>query len=269
MSPGHDEASFNGAYRSNHEAYIIHYSSMHVQDIVVIPINQQTSSLAPRSRCLASRLDRNKNSPQQILQFYSIFIYVTDHKRKENNIMSLKRGLTSLAVRVCRAESTMTSSTSWAQSCGVSTSRYFSQENNNHRVTDVVAAAGVPSLRHGRKVTIYAPPKTAMQSGSSQTLQGGAPAWKLVLEIDPKWANPLLGWTSTADAVETMTRQLQFFTKEDAIAYCTKNGIAYEVEEPVVVNKKRPKRFQGYGANFDVKRLKGGTPIGGLRSERQ
>ena len=138
---------------------------------------------------------------------------------------------------------------------------------SSHTVTDVVAAAGVPPLRPGRKVTIYAPPKTAMQSGSAQTLQGGAPAWRLVLEIDPKWANPLLGWTSTADAVETMTRQLTFFTKDAAVAYCEKNGIAYEVEEAVVVNKKRPKRFQGYGANFDVKRLKGGTPIGGLKSE--
>lgn len=139
---------------------------------------------------------------------------------------------------------------------------------SSHTVTDVVAAAGVPPLRPGRKVTIYAPPKTAMQSGSAQTLQGGAPAWRLVLEIDPKWANPLLGWTSTADAVETMTRQLTFFTKDAAVAYCEKNGIAYEVEEAVIVNKTRPKRFQGYGANFDVKRLKGGKPIGGLRSER-
>lgn len=184
--------------------------------------------------------------------------------------MFMRRGITSLSLRLCRAETSLASSTTLAQSSSISTSRVFSEEEqHNHRVTDVVAAAGVPSLREGRKVTIYAPPKTAMQSGSSQTLQGGAPAWRLVLEIDPKWANPLLGWTSTADAVETMTRQLQFFTKEEAIAYCTKNGIAYEVEEAVVVNKKRPKRFQGYGANFDVKRLKGGTPIGGLRSEQK
>jgi NADH dehydrogenase (ubiquinone) Fe-S protein 4 len=182
----------------------------------------------------------------------------------------MRRGITCLGIRVLRTESTLASSTSCTQSSSISTSftSFTSEDTKNHRVTDVLAAAGVPSLRHGRKVTIYAPPKTAMQSGSSQTLQGGAPAWRLVLEIDPKWANPLLGWTSTADAVETMTRQLQFFTKEDAIAYCTKNGIAYEVEEAVVVNKKRPKRFQGYGANFDVKRLKGGTPIGGLRSEQ-
>jgi hypothetical protein len=98
---------------------------------------------------------------------------------------------------------------------------------------------------------------------------GGAPAWRLVLEVEPKWANPLLGWTSTADAIETVTRQLQFYTKEDAIAYCDKNGIEYVVEEATPVKKTRPKRFQGYGNNFEVKRLPGGTPIGGLRSERK
>lgn len=187
----------------------------------------------------------------------------------------LRKGISALGIKVRNVDSLASSSTA-RRACSISTwrsSSLYSEEDSEkttqHRVTDVVAAAGVPSLRTGRKVTIYAPPKTAMQSGSSQTLQGGAPAWKLVLEIDPKWANPLLGWTSTADAVETVTRQLQFFTKEAAIAYCTKNGIAYDVEEAAVVNKKRPKRFQGYGANFDVKRLKGGTPVGGLRSERQ
>lgn len=103
----------------------------------------------------------------------------------------------------------------------------------------------------------------------STVIVGGAPAWRLVLEVEPKWANPLLGWTSTADAIETVTRQLQFYTKEEAIAYCEKNGIEYVVEEAAVVKKTRPKRFQGYGNNFEVKRLSGGKPIGGLRSERK
>jgi NADH dehydrogenase (ubiquinone) Fe-S protein 4 len=104
---------------------------------------------------------------------------------------------------------------------------------------------------------------------TSECGAGGAPAWRLVLEIEPKWANPLLGWTSTADAIETVTRQLQFYTKEEAIAYCEKNGIEYVVEEATPVKKTRPKRFQAYGNNFEVKRLPGGTPIGGLRSERK
>mmetsp|Transcript_8112 Transcript_8112/g.16286 ORF Transcript_8112/g.16286 Transcript_8112/m.16286 type:complete len:180 (+) Transcript_8112:53-592(+) len=158
---------------------------------------------------------------------------------------------------------------------GVQGSASTTARSSNHlyssdsHVTDYVAASGMPPIRPGRKVTIHAPPKTPMQSGSAQTLQGGAPAWRLVLEVEPKWANPLLGWTSTADAIETVTRQLQFYTKEDAIAYCDKNGIEYVVEEATPVKKTRPKRFQGYGNNFEVKRLPGGTPIGGLRSERK
>jgi len=77
-----------------------------------------------------------------------------------------------------------------------------------------------------------------------------------------------MGWTSTADQVETVTRQLYFSSKEEAIAWAKKSGIEFEIEEPAVVPKNRPKRFPGYGANFDVNRLKGGKPMGGLRSEQ-
>ncbi len=76
-----------------------------------------------------------------------------------------------------------------------------------------------------------------------------------------------MGWTSTADTLETVSRQLYFKTKEAAIAFVEKNGMDYEVVEPAEVPKYRPKRFPGYGSNFDVNRLPGGKPIGGLRSE--
>lgn len=139
----------------------------------------------------------------------------------------------------------------------------------DHTRSDVAAASGMDPMHRGRKLTIYALPKTAMQSGSAQTLQGGAPAWRIVAEVESKWTNPLQGWTSTADPLETTLRQLTFFSAKEAAAYCDKMGYKYEIEAPVAVNKSvRPKRFQGYGANFDVKRLKGGVPIGGLRSEQ-
>ena len=143
------------------------------------------------------------------------------------------------------------------------------QDKEEHIRTDVMAASGMDPMQNSkRKLTIYAVPKTAMQSGSAQTLQGGAPAWRIVAEVERKWANPLQGWTSTADPLETTLRQLTFFTMEEAAAYCDKMGYKYEIEEAVKVNKMvRPKRFQGYGNNFGVNRLKGGTPIGGLRSE--
>lgn len=143
-----------------------------------------------------------------------------------------------------------------------------SQEKKEHTLTDVAVASGMDPMQPERKLTIYCVPKTAMQSGSAQTIQGGAPAWRIVAEVESKWSNPLMGWTSTADPLETTLRQLTFFSAEEAAAYCDKMGYKYEIEAPVAVNKSvRPKRFQGYGANFDVKRLKGGVPIGGLRSE--
>jgi hypothetical protein len=77
-----------------------------------------------------------------------------------------------------------------------------------------------------------------------------------------------MGWTSTADTSETVTRQMYFSTKDAAIAFAEKNGLEYKVVEPAEVPTYRPKRYPGYGSNFDVNRLPGGTPKGGLRSEQ-
>jgi len=54
----------------------------------------------------------------------------------------------------------------------------------------------------------------------------------------------LQGWTSTTDAMNMVT--LDFANKEDAIAYATRNGWPYEVEEPHEFALK-PKN---YGSNF-------------------
>jgi hypothetical protein len=40
---------------------------------------------------------------------------------------------------------------------------------------------------------------------------------------------PLMGWTSSGDMKQQL--RLQFDTKDEAIAYCERNGIAYEVFE--------------------------------------
>lgn len=93
----------------------------------------------------------------------------------------------------------------------------------------------------------------------------GTPNWRIAVEVEGKWVNPLMGWTSTADHIETVSRKLQFTSKDAAIAWCEKMGMRYEIAEPGVITSKRPKRFNGYGSNFDVARK--GTPVGGLRSE--
>ncbi|MBA5777100.1 ETC complex I subunit [Stappia sp. F7233] len=72
---------------------------------------------------------------------------------------------------------------------------------------------------------IYRPAKTAMQSGKGKTHQ-----WVLDYEPEsPRSIEPLMGYTSSADMKQQI--RLRFPTKEEAIAYARRNGIAYRVEE--------------------------------------
>lgn len=73
---------------------------------------------------------------------------------------------------------------------------------------------------------IYRPARTATQSGTAKTEQ-----W--VLEFEPaarKQAEPLMGWTSSTDMNAQV--KLKFPSLEDAIAYATRENIAYRVEMP-------------------------------------
>ena len=73
---------------------------------------------------------------------------------------------------------------------------------------------------------IYKPTRTAMQSGSARTK-----CW--VLEYGPeapRELDPLMGWTSSRDMRSQL--RLAFESKEEAIAYAERNGIAYRLEEP-------------------------------------
>jgi len=87
---------------------------------------------------------------------------------------------------------------------------------------------------------IYKPSRSAMQSG-----KGKSENWLLEFESDaPRTTDPLMGWTSSADTRQQL--RLSFETKELAIAYATKNGLAYVVapEAPVRMHKK------SYSDNF-------------------
>lgn len=120
----------------------------------------------------------------------------------------------------------------------------------------------------GRVAHIYAPARTASQQGQGKTatLQAKGPAWKIEFEVQQKWQNRLIGWTSTADPLENVGRAaLSFNTKEEAIAFAKKNGFDPVVREPQVRRPDRQKRFMSYGDNYSVKRH--GYPIGGMRSE--
>lgn len=137
---------------------------------------------------------------------------------------------------------------------------------------ELSAANGAPLSAFGdRVVTIYTPSRNPMQSGRANTDWKGAErgAWRLFLEPSTKWTNPLIGWTSTSDALEHVLRGpgMFFGSQDEAVKFCTLRGWPYRVEDPPPVNEERPKRYHSYGDNFSVKRK--GVPVGGLRSELQ
>jgi hypothetical protein len=87
---------------------------------------------------------------------------------------------------------------------------------------------------------IYKPAKTAMQSGKAKTKN-----WVLDFEpSEPKEVEPLMGWTTSGDTRQQV--RLHFDTKEEAIAYCERNGVSYQVFDPRTT--KRP--FISYSDNF-------------------
>lgn len=90
---------------------------------------------------------------------------------------------------------------------------------------------------------IYLPARTATQSGPSRD--------KWVLEFEPespRQIEPLMGWTSSTDMKSQI--KLRFDNKEEAIAYATRNGIAYRVEEP----KAPTRKVVSYSDNFKYNR---------------
>ena len=87
---------------------------------------------------------------------------------------------------------------------------------------------------------IYKPSRNAMQSGKGKTGE-----WILEFEAEARRGRePLMGWTSSAETRQQL--RLQFDTKEQAIAYAEREGLAFSVapEAPVRIHKK------SYSENF-------------------
>lgn len=80
---------------------------------------------------------------------------------------------------------------------------------------------------------IYKPAKTAMQSGQANTKD-----WVIDFEPEvPRQVEPLMGWTSSFDTRAQV--RLRFETKEEAIAYCEREGVAYQVFESTPAKRAR------------------------------
>ena len=87
---------------------------------------------------------------------------------------------------------------------------------------------------------IYKPAKTAMQSGAAKTKE-----W--MLDYEPEQARvvePLMGWTSSGDMRQQV--RLRFHTPEEAIAYCERNGVPYQLAEAKIPAR----RTMSYSDNF-------------------
>jgi hypothetical protein len=92
---------------------------------------------------------------------------------------------------------------------------------------------------------IYRPAKTAMQSGTAKSTR-----W--LLEFDQERAreiDPLMGWTSASDMRQQV--KLWFDTREEAIAYAQRNGIAAIVEGHSAAKR----RTMAYSDNFKFNRV--------------
>jgi ETC complex I subunit conserved region len=92
---------------------------------------------------------------------------------------------------------------------------------------------------------IYRPSRTATQSGNAR-----ARLWVLEFEpAAPRQIDPLMGWTSSRDMKSQV--RLKFASKEEAVAYASKNGLNYRIEEPARV----PRKILSYSDNFKSTRL--------------
>jgi hypothetical protein len=92
---------------------------------------------------------------------------------------------------------------------------------------------------------IYKPAKTAMQSGQANTKD-----WMLDFEPEqPRQVEPLMGWTASADMRQQV--RLRFATQEEAIAYCERNGITYQLFE---AEPPPARRTIAYADNFAFNR---------------
>lgn len=92
---------------------------------------------------------------------------------------------------------------------------------------------------------IFKAAKNAMQAGLAKTRE-----WQL--DYEPEQARviePLMGWTSSGDMKSQL--KLWFDNEAEAVAYATRNGIPYRVEQP----NEPSRRAIAYSDNFKFSRL--------------
>ncbi len=90
------------------------------------------------------------------------------------------------------------------------------------------------------RARIYQPPKTAMQSG-----RAGTDHWVLEFEpASPLRPDPLMGWIGSTDTQAQV--KLTFETRDEAVSFADKNGVAYDLE----LTQQRRVKPKAYADNF-------------------
>lgn len=89
-------------------------------------------------------------------------------------------------------------------------------------------------------VRIYKPSKNVMQSAPN-----AEDRWIVQYLGSKKYVtDPVMGWTSSSNVKTHMS--MSFDTKEEAIAYCEKKNLSYEVSKPA----KRKVQIRSYAAKL-------------------
>lgn len=87
----------------------------------------------------------------------------------------------------------------------------------------VADAAGTPtSLTTQRTVYISSAARSAMQAGR---LHEGV--WRIDFDVQTRWENPLMGWTSSRDPMQSVL--LKFPTQEAAIRFAQRQGWRWQL----------------------------------------
>jgi hypothetical protein len=99
------------------------------------------------------------------------------------------------------------------------------------------------------RARIYQPPRNAMQSG-----RAGTDHW--VLEFEPngrRVADPLMGWIGGAGTQSQI--RLSFATRQEAVSYAEREGLAYDLE----LAHSRQIKPKAYADNFRSGRMENWT----------
>lgn len=113
----------------------------------------------------------------------------------------------------------------------------------------------------GRKAYVYKVSQHAMTSGFSSSKW-----WAVRLDASSKWTNPLMGYLSSADTAQQISQLNRFESAEQAVLFCERNGLEYEVQAPT--ERERGAVDSQYAYNFLPKEILNRMKTLGVRKSR-